>query len=125
MATIRMLATQNVWAPDDHIGGGDSPDVEWLETLQSPTPPPDRPPWRPAFWQVLAGDSSTNWAPDHKPYNTVPRGSLPLPGELPSTWDPNPMIIKNYRAVTVTISARLPFPFRWLVGDAELTIGLV
>ena len=44
METIRMLATMNVSAPHDHIGGGDSPDVEWLETLKSPTPPLARAP---------------------------------------------------------------------------------
>ena len=33
MATIGMLATQNIWAFHDHIGGGDSPDVQQLETL--------------------------------------------------------------------------------------------
>ena len=48
MRRIRMLATRNVWAPHDHICGGDSPDVQWLETLVSLTPPPARPPWRPA-----------------------------------------------------------------------------
>ena len=31
---IRMLASQNIRAPQDHIGGGDSPDVEWLGTLE-------------------------------------------------------------------------------------------
>ena len=38
MARISMLAIQNVWASRDHIGGSDTPDVEWLEKLESPTP---------------------------------------------------------------------------------------
>ena len=84
MATIRMLGTQNIRAPTDHIGDGDNPDVELLEMLESPTPPPARPPWHPARWQVPAGKNPTNRAQDHEPYHMVSGGSLPLLGELPS-----------------------------------------
>ena len=52
MARIRMLARRIVWAPHDHIGTGGSPDVEWLETLESLTPQPARPPLAPG---ALAG----------------------------------------------------------------------
>ena len=44
------LPQSGCWPPrisvprPDHIGGGDSPDVEWLETLEILTPPPARPP---------------------------------------------------------------------------------
>ena len=34
METVRCLAAQTIWARHDHIGGGDSPDVEWLEVLE-------------------------------------------------------------------------------------------
>ena len=60
MATIRMLATQNVWAPHDHMGGRDSPDLEWLATLESPKLPLARLSWRLARLQVPAGDNPTN-----------------------------------------------------------------
>ena len=60
-----------------------------------------------------------NYAPNHEPHNTVPRGSLPLLGELPSTWDLNTMNVEHYRAVTVALSIRRPFAFGWLVGDGE------
>ena len=76
MAKVRMLATQNFWVPPEHIGGRDSPDVEWLETLKSPGAPRARPPCSLARWQMPEGDNPTIWAPDHEPYNTVPRGSL-------------------------------------------------
>ena len=121
---MRMLATQSVTAPHDHIGGGDSPDVECLKMLEVLTPPPARPPFPQARWQALAGDNPTYDAPDHKPYDTVPPASLPLPGELPSTCNPSPMNIENYRAVTVNLSSRLPLAFAWLVGDGELAMGL-
>ena len=124
LATIRMLATQNIWAPHHHIGGGDSQDVEWLVTLENPLPPPARPPWRPALWQVPAGKNPTNNAPDHQPDNGMPRGSLPLPGNLLSTWDLTTMNVEKYRSVTVALSIRLPFAFGWLVGDREWTMGL-
>ena len=55
----------------------------------------------------------------------MPRRSLPLPGELRSTWDLHLMNIENYGAVTVPLSARLPLAFRWLVEDAECAMGLV
>ena len=125
MVTIRMLATQNVWAPHDHIGGGDSPDVEGLETLEKPVPPPARPPWRPARRQVPEGDNPTNWAPDHEPYDTVPQGSLPLAAEPLDRWNLSPVNIQNYRAVTVILFPRLPFAFGWLVGNAEWAMGIV
>ena len=80
----RMLATQNIWAHHDHIGGGDSPDIRWLETLESLRPPPARPAWRPARWQIPAGENPGTYAPDHGPFDTVPQGSQPLPGELQS-----------------------------------------
>ena len=67
MAMMKMLATQNVRAPHDHISGGDSPDVEWLETQESPMPPQTRPPGRLTRWQVRTGENPTNWAPDHEP----------------------------------------------------------
>ena len=54
----------------------------------------------------------------------MPRGSLPLPGELPSTWDLTTMNVENYRAVTVALSICLPFAFGWLVGDGEWAMGL-
>ena len=54
----------------------------------------------------------------------VPRASLPLPGELRSTWDPTFMNIQNYRAVTVAPSSRLPLALRWLVSDGEWAMGL-
>ena len=108
MAAIGMLATQNIWAPLDHIGGGDSPDVEWLETLESPTPPPARPPRPLACCQVPEGDSPTNYA--------LGRGVV-YPS--PEYWDPSPMSVGNYRAVTVALSGRLPFAFGRLVKDAE------
>ena len=73
---------------------------------------------------ALAGDNPTNHAPDHEPYDTVPRGSLPLPGELTSPWDPTEMNIHNYRAVTVALTSRLPFALGWLVGDGEWAMGL-
>ena len=124
MATIRMLATENIWAPHNHIGGGESPDVEWLDRLESPTPPVVGPLWRPARQQVLAGETHTNYAPDNQPYDTVPRGSLPLPGELPSTWDLTTMNVENYSANTVALSTRLPFALGGLVGDGEWAMGL-
>ena len=124
LATIRMLATQNISAPRDHIGGGESPDVEWLKTLEVPTAPPARPPFRQVRWQVPAGNNPSNHAPDHDPYDTAPRGSLPLPGELQITLDPSPTNIENYRAVTVALSSRLPFAFGWLSGDGEWAMGL-
>ena len=82
LGTIRMLVIQNIWTPHDHIGGGDSPDVELLQTLEVPTPPPARRPFRQARWQAPAGENPTNHAPDHEPYDTVPRGSLSLSGAL-------------------------------------------
>ena len=125
MAAIRMLATQNVWAPQDHIGRRDCLDVEWLETLASLAPPPARPPWRPARWQVSYWKNPTSWAPDHEPYDRVPWGSLPLPRQLSDIWDLNPMNIENYRAVSAPLSARLPVAFGWLLGDAEWAMGIV
>ena len=124
LATIRMLATQHIWGPHDHIGGGDSPDVEWLETLEVPTPPPARCPFQPARWQVPAGENPTNQAPNHEPYDRVLQGSLPLPGELRSIWDWTTMNVENYRAVTVALSIRLPFAFGWLLREGEWAIGL-
>ena len=109
LATISMLATQNIRPPPDHIGGGDSLDVEWLVTLEVPTPPPARPLFGQLRWHVPAGDNRTNHAPDHEPYDTVPPGSLRLPGKLPSTWEPTEMNIHNYRAVTVALTGCLPF----------------
>ena len=61
---------------------------------------------------------------DHEPYDTMPRGSLLLPGELPSTWDLTTMNVENYRAVTVALSIRLRFGFGWLVGDGERAMVL-
>ena len=55
----------------------------------------------------------------------VPRGGLPLLGELPDSWNPRPMNIENYRAGTLALSARLPFAFGWLVGDAEWAMGII
>ena len=124
LATIRRLATRNIWASNDDIGGGDSPDVQWLGTLEVPTPPPARPPFRPARWQVPAGENPTNYVQNHEPYDRVLPGSLPLPGEVPSTCDLTTMNVENYRAVTVALSIRLPLAFRWLVGDAESAMGL-
>ena len=95
LATIRMLATRNSRPPRDHIGCGDSPDVEWLETLEVPTPPPARPPFRLARWQVGRGKNPTNYTPNHEPYDMVLRGSLPLPGELPSIWDLSTMNVEK------------------------------
>ena len=89
MATLRLLATQNIWAPHNHIGGRESPDVEWLETLESPTPPLACPLWRPARQQVPAGENPTNYAPDHQPYDTVPRGSLPPPWQATEHLGPD------------------------------------
>ena len=89
-----------------------------------PTPPPARSPFRPARWQVPAGDNPTNYTPNHEPYDLVPLGSLSLSGKLPSVWDPSPMNIENYRAVTVALSGRLPFAFGLLVGDGEWAMGL-
>ena len=54
----------------------------------------------------------------------MPQGSLPLPGELPRTWDPTEMNIHNYRAVTVALTSHLPFAFGWLVRDGEQAMGL-
>ena len=124
LATIRMLATQNIWTPRDHIGRGDSRYVEWLQTLEVPTPQPARPPFQLARWQVPAGGNPTNYAPNHEPYDTVPQGSLPPPSELPSVWEPSPMNTENYRALTIALSSRPPFAFGWLVGDGEWAIRL-
>ena len=44
MATVRMLAAQNFWAPHDHIGGRHSPDMQWLQILEHQAQPPARPP---------------------------------------------------------------------------------
>ena len=54
----------------------------------------------------------------------MPRGSLPLPGELPSTWGPTEINIHNYREVSVALTSRLRFAFGWLVGDGERAMGL-
>ena len=120
-----MLTTQNVSAPHDHIGGSHNADVEWLEVLKRPAAPPARPPWRPARWQVPAGENPTNRVPDQEPYDTVPRGSLPLLGELPRSWDSSPMNTENYRAVTLALTTRLVFAFGWLVGDAKWAMGII
>ena len=77
-----------------------------------------------ARWHVPAGGNPTNYTPDHEPYDTVPRGGLPLAGELPSTWDLTTMNVENYRAVTVALSIRLPFASEWLVGDREWAMAL-
>ena len=71
------------------------------------------------------GDRPTDWAPEHEPYDTVLRGSLPLPSELLDNWDPSPWKIGNYRGLTVALSARLPFAIGWLVEDQEWAMGLV
>ena len=65
MAAIRMLPTQNVRAPDDHISGRDSPAVQWLKTLESLAPSPARPPWLLAPWQVCQGENATNSGPNN------------------------------------------------------------
>ena len=68
--------------PPDHIGGRNSPDVDWLEALEHPAAPPARPPWRPARSKLpLAEESPNNWVPEREPHNTVTRGSLPRPSE--------------------------------------------
>ena len=54
----------------------------------------------------------------------MPRGSLLLPGEQLSSWDPTEMNIHNARAVTVALTSRLPFAFEWLVGDGKWAMGL-
>ena len=61
LATITMLATQNICPSPEHIGGGDSRDVEWLEKLEVLTPQPARPPLLQARWQVPASDHPTIW----------------------------------------------------------------
>ena len=71
------------------------------------------------------GEDPTNWAPDDKPYNTVPRGSLTPLSELPDSWDRSPKNSENYRAVTLALTARIPFAFRWLVGNAKCAMGIV
>ena len=124
LATIRMPATKNIWAPHDHSGGRDSPNVEWLETLEVLTPPPARPAFRRAHWQLPAGDSPTNQAPDHEPHYTVPHGSLPLIDELRSTLDPTEMYFHINRAVTVALTSHLFFAFGWLVGDGKWAMKL-
>ena len=82
MKTVRMLSTDSVWGPDDHIGGRHSRDVPGLKVLEHQPAPTASPPWRPARWQMRAGDNPTNWVPKHQPYGTVPRGSPPLFSDL-------------------------------------------
>ena len=66
MLTIRILAKQNVWAPLNHMRRLDSPDVEWLETLESLAPQPAVPPWRPVRSQVPERENPTTWGPDQE-----------------------------------------------------------
>ena len=125
MLRIKMQGTEDVWAPQNHIGGRDSPDVEWLETLETPTPLLAHRPWRPALSQVPEQEKPTNSASDHEPYDTVPRGRVSLRSELADNWGLSAMNIGGYRAVTVALSACLPFFFGWLVGDADWAMRIV
>ena len=75
-------------------------------------------------WEVPAGKNPTHYAPDHEPYDTVPRGSPTLCGEQASTWHLTTMNLANYRAFTFALSIRLPFAFGWLVGGPKWAMGL-
>ena len=82
--------------------------------------------WRPARWHMPEGEEDpTIWAPDHEPYDTGPRGRLPLFREVPDSSDLSSMNIENYRAVTLALPACIPVAFAWLVGDAESAIEIL
>ena len=73
MQAVRRLAAPKIWAPHNHIGGSDSPDVEWLEVLEDRTEPPARPSWHAPRWRLPPGhDNPTGWVPDRETYDTVP-----------------------------------------------------
>ena len=124
--TLRTLTQQNVC---NNGAGGDRPNVEWPEVLtdEDLTKPPPRPPWRAPTWaQPVEGADPTIYVPHNEHYDDAPRGSLPPIGNLPDNWGPvTPMNFNNYRTTVVTLTTRLPFALRWLVGDTEWGMGIV
>ena len=63
--------------------------------------------------------------PDHDPFTTAQRRSLPSIGALPKGWDASPMTRENHRAVLLARTTHLPFFFGLFLGDAEVAIGMV
>ena len=125
LQTLRTLIPLNVW---NDGAREDSPDVEWLDVLtdEDPATPPPRPPWRAPTWALPdPGADPTIYVPDYEHYNNAPRGCLPPIGNLPDSWGPvTPMNHNNYCTIVVTLTTRLPLAFGWLVGDAELAMGI-
>ena len=114
--TLRTLITQNVWARD----AGDRPDVKWLDVLsdEDPATPLHRPPWRTPTWALpVEGANPTIYVPDYEDYNYAPLGSLLPVANLPDSWGRvSTKCLNIWRTTVVTLNARLPFTFGWLVG---------
>ena len=124
LARIRILATQNIWAPHDHIAAGTVQISSGWRRLRArrhhrPAPPSDRCAGR---WQQRKTPQTT---PQATSLTTRCRGAAyTSPASYQAAWDLTTMNVENYRAVTVALSICLPFAFGWLVGDGEWAMGL-